>query len=145
MDYRTEIGLRIAKAREDEGLTLEQLSARTDGKLSPNRISNYETGFRMPKPQEIVTLAKALHRRPAYLMALEDNQLPISPLEEKLVKNWRTLPEGERMQHFRTIEALAMTYRDAVPDQTVEKSLGKPDKKRRKLTKRDGQSSHGDD
>ena len=127
MDFKKEIGRRIAGARRDHGLTLKQLSTKT-GVLDPNRISNYETGFRMPGPDEIVALAKALGRRPAYLMALEDAQIPITPLEESLIRNWRTLPERERMEHFRRIEAMAMTHRDPVSDQRVERSLGKPAK-----------------
>lgn len=132
MDYRKEIGRRIAKSREEREWTLGQLSAKTDGLLSANRISNYETGFRMPKPQEVVTLAKVLGKRPAYIMALEDVQTPISTQEEALIRNWRKLPENERMSFYRKIEQLAMAYRDAISDQAVEKSLGKPGKRPRK-------------
>lgn len=130
MDYRKTIGRRIAHARENKGWTLKELSTKTGGALDPNRISNYETGFRLPKPPEIATLAKALGVRPAYLMALDDVQIPITTQEESLIKNWRTLPERERMELFRRVEALAMTYRDPVADQKVERSLGTPTKPR---------------
>lgn len=144
MDYKKEIGRRIQESRLDKGWTLEQLAAKTG--LLANRISNYETGYRMPKPQEIVTLAKAMGKRAAFIAALEDNQLPISGTEEKLIRNWRTLPERERMSYFRKIDQLAMTYRDPVSDRAVEMSLGKPgqDKKRRKEPK-NGETSPGDD
>lgn len=146
MDYRKEIGARIAAARTEKGWTLKELAAKTNGKLDPNRISNYETGFRMPKPAEIVTLAKALGKRPAYMMCLEDAQLPITPQEETLIRNWRALPENERMDWFRKIDARAMTYRDPAPDHRVAKSLGKaPDKKRRTPTDKGQSSLPGDD
>ena len=128
INFKKEIGRRVALARNERGWTLKELSTKIGGALDPNRISNYETGFRMPGPDEIVALAKALGRRPAYLMALEDAQIPITPLEESLIRNWRTLPERERMEHFRRIEAMAMTHRDPVSDQRVERSLGKPAK-----------------
>ena len=149
MDYKKEIGKRIARARADKGWSLLELSAATGDLLLPNRISNYETGFRMPKPQEIVTLAKALGVRPAYMMALEDIQIPITPQEERFIKNWRTLPERERMSFYRKVEQLAMAYRDPVSDQEVEKSLGSPeirnDTKGRKVTRKGKQSLPGDD
>lgn len=143
MDYKKEIGKRIQAAREEKGWTLDQLEAKTG--LASRRISNYETGYRLPKPQELVTLASAMGKRPAFLACLDDSQLPISPLEEKMVRNWRALPERDRMSFFRKLDQLAMTYRDPVSDQTVERSLGRPDKKRRKVTSPGGMSPNGDD
>lgn len=140
MDYKKEIGRRIAEARGKKGWTLEQLSAKT-GTLSANRISNYETGFRMPKPQEVATLAKQLGVRAAYLMGLDDAQTILSPLEETLVRNWRTLPERERMGYFRQIETLAMTHRDPIADAKVEKSLGATPKDGRKPVRAKGKTT----
>lgn len=120
MDFPKEIGRRIKAARNEKGWSLVELSRQTNDLLSDTRIGNYETGFRSPGPPEAVILAKALGKRPAYLMAIDDAQLPIFPKEEELIKNWRVLPENERMSRFREIEQLAMVYRDAVPNTKVE-------------------------
>lgn len=115
MDFKKEIGRRIKAARNEKGWSLVELSRRTNDLLSDTRIGNYETGERMPGPVEAMILAKPLGKRPAYLMALEDNQLPISQQEEALIRNWRALPENERMSRYREIEQLAMVYRDTLP------------------------------
>lgn len=120
MDYKKECGARVAKLREERGWTLRELSTRTGDVLLPTRISNYETGERLLSQQEAVILAKALGTRPAFLLAVDDIQLPITQQEEALIRNWRTLPERERMEYFRKLEMLAMTYRDPVSEARVE-------------------------
>lgn len=124
MDYKKEIGRRIRAAREERKWTLDDLSRETHDVLLPKRISNYETGFRMPGPAEAATLAKALGKRTAYIMAVDDRQLPISAPEEALIRNWRTLNERDRMEIFRKVEALAMANRDPVSDAKVAQSYG---------------------
>lgn len=123
MDYKNEIGRRIRAAREQQGLTLAEVSQRTGDVLTLKRINAYENGDRMPGPDEISILAKALKRRPAYLMALDD---PQTALEEKMVRNWRTLNERDRMEFYRQIETLAMASRDPVQDAVVERHLKHP-------------------
>lgn len=112
MDYKKESGARVQRLRLEKGWTLRELSTKTGDVLLPTRISNYETGLRLLGQQEAVILAKALETRPSYLMAVEDTQLPINRDEETLVKNWRRLPENERMKFYRQIEQLAIAYRD---------------------------------
>lgn len=119
MDYKSEIGARIRRARTDKNLTLEELSVKTGDLLTLKRINAYENGDRMPGPAEVVTLAKALQVRPAFLMAIDDTQLPISAQEEALVRNWRTLNERDRMEFFRKIQTMALQNRDPMPDQVV--------------------------
>lgn len=114
MDYRKVVGARIRETREAKGWILEELSRRTNDVLSLKRISEYELGKRMPRQAEAVILAKALGVRAAYLMALDDTQILISPQEEVLVKNWRRLPENERMSYFRKIEQTSVAYRDTL-------------------------------
>jgi transcriptional regulator with XRE-family HTH domain len=126
MDYKNEVGRRIRAAREAKGFTLAEVSQRTDDVLTLKRINAYENGDRMPGPDEVVILAKALGQRAAYLMALDDTQIAISPIEEKLIRNWRTLPERERMEFYRQLEAMAMTYRDPIQDAVVERHLRLP-------------------
>lgn len=124
MDYKKEIGRRIKLAREEKGWILEDLQRKTDDVLSVSRISNYEQGTRMPGPSEAVILAKALGKRAAWIMAVDDAQLPISLLEEALIRNWRTLTERDRMEFVREIELKAMQSRDPVPDQKVMRTIG---------------------
>lgn len=124
MDYKKEIGRRIREAREEKGWSLAQLSQKTGDVLSLQRIGAYEIGDRMPGPSEAVILAKALGKRAAYLMALDETQTPISPQEEKLVKNWRTLTERDRMHFYREIEQMAMVSRDTL-ESTGERKLPK--------------------
>lgn len=144
MDYRKEIGRRIAELRANRAWTLKDLSLKTKDLLSINRISNYETGERMPGPAEAVILAKAFGVRPAYIMAVDDTQTIISAQEEAMIRNWRTLPERDRMEYFRRLQALALTYRDPAQDLTVERALG-PAPKGKKMTINGKASSPGDD
>jgi transcriptional regulator with XRE-family HTH domain len=116
VDHKIESGRRIRELRKGKGWSLTDLSLRTKEVLSRTRIQNYESGHRMVGPSEAVILAHALSSRPAYIMAVDDTQLPISQQEEKLIKNWRALPENMRMAHFRTIETEALQYRDPAPD-----------------------------
>jgi hypothetical protein len=80
----------------------------------------------MPGPADVAILAKALGKRPAYLMALDDNPLPMDAKEERLLRNWSALPENERMDFFRQIEVRALRYRDPVADREVERHLPRP-------------------
>ena len=113
MDFKKEIGRRIRDSRNAREWSLVRLAQETKGVLSDTRISNYETGERMPGPHEAVILAKALGQRPAFLLAVDDVQIEINAQEEKFIQNWRKLPEKDRMRHFREVEQLAMVYRDS--------------------------------
>lgn len=112
MDFKKEIGERIRRARRDKDLTLDQLAQKTGDRLTLKRINAYENGDRMPGPLEAAILAKALGVRPAYIMALDDTQIPITHQEEALIRNWRKLPENARMSHYRKIEQEAVAYTD---------------------------------
>ena len=116
MDYKNECGARIKRLRLGKSLTLAELSTKTGDLLSPTRISNYETGERLLGQQEAVILAKALGTRAAYLLAVDDIQTPITPQEEAMIKNWRTLAERDRMDVFRHVQALALQSRDPAVD-----------------------------
>lgn len=118
MDFKAEIGRRIKKTREERGWTLAQLARETDDVLTLKRINAYENGDRMPGPSEAVVLSKALKVRPSYLLAVDDTQIPILPIEEKLIRNWRTLNERDRMDVFRRVEALSLQNRDPAPDRS---------------------------
>lgn len=123
MDFKEKIAKRIRAARMDAGLTLRKLAEATDNIVSISRLNNYEHGTRMPGPAEAVLLGEALGIRPAYFLGVDDVQIPITPAEEALVRNWRALPENERMDVFRQLEVKAMRYRDPVQNQIVERHL----------------------
>lgn len=132
VDYKKEIGRRIRSARDERGWTLAELSRETNDVLSRTRIGNYETGERTPGPAEALVLAGALKVRAAYIMGVDDVQLHITTQEEALIRNWRTLPENQRMQYFRQLEQMAMAHRDPVTDARVEKHYPATPKERRK-------------
>lgn len=128
MDYKKAIGERIRKARDALNLSLEQLSRKTVV-LSPSRISNYEQGLRLPKPQQILILSKALSTSPTYLMCL-DEENDVSVEEAQLLRDWGALPENERRSYAKRISALALVYKETVPDERVADSYDKPKKPR---------------
>ena len=132
MDYKAEIGKRIRAAREKLGISLEELSRRTGGKLSKSRIGNYEQGLRMPGPLEANTLAAALGVDAAYLMCL---QTVFTSKAIELMRNWEALPEKERLEYFRRIEVLALAYRQPVPDEKLSPAWTAPKPKHRKPVK----------
>lgn len=125
MDYKDKIAKRLRAAREERGWKLRELAEATDNIVSISRLNNYEHGARMPGPAEAVLLGEALGKRPAYILGVDDVQLPITPMEEALIKNWRTLPENERMALFRQLEVQAIAHRDPVQNQVVERHLPK--------------------
>jgi len=133
MDYKKVIGERIRRAREARNWSQVDLARETGDILSDTRIGNYETGFRMPGPYEVVILGKHLGVKPSYLMALDDSLVQFTQQEEALIKNLRSLSEKDRMTYFRKIEADAMQSRDPVPDAKASKSAGKAPRTKRKL------------
>lgn len=127
------VGERIREARLEKGWDQRDLEAKTPG-INLKRISSYETGQRMPKQSEAVILARALGKRAAWIMAVDDIQLPITQQEETLIRNWRALPERDRMEMYRKVEALALTYRDPVSDARVELHIPTPETESAKRT-----------
>jgi len=117
MNFKKEIGRRLAEAREDKGWSLAKLSEETSRVLSVSRISNYEQGERLPGPREILILSRALGRDPAYLMCLEGGEM--TQQERELLNSWRTLPESERMAYLRRINTIALMYRDPIADEKL--------------------------
>ncbi|MCW8409779.1 XRE family transcriptional regulator [Legionella sp. PATHC035] len=73
MSIREKIGERIHEARKAKGLTRQALADLTDD-IKPSRINNWEHGTRMPGPEEITQLSKALDVSPAFLMGLSDER-----------------------------------------------------------------------
>jgi transcriptional regulator with XRE-family HTH domain len=134
MDYKVESGRRIVMLRERKGWKPQRLAEESG--LLYKRIDHYEKGRRQIAPAEAVTLAKALGTKPAFLMALDESEVQITPTEEALIRNWRTLSERERMEFFRRLETAAMQNRDPVADIHATRAAGKVPKS--KLKKRAG-------
>ena len=106
------IAARLVKAMEARTMSLADLAAATG--LAVSRIGNYRTGLRLMKPWDAKVIASALGIAPAFLLGIED------PIEERLIRNWRALPENERQRIAAKLDAEAMTYRgDAIPDQRL--------------------------
>jgi transcriptional regulator with XRE-family HTH domain len=92
MDLTKRIGQRLRAARQEQKLSLSQLSTRT-GTLSKSRISNYEQGIRRMGLEQAQELAAALGTvTPTYLLCLEDTD-PLSETERKLVEHFRQADE----------------------------------------------------
>jgi transcriptional regulator with XRE-family HTH domain len=92
MDLTKRIGQRLRAARQDQKLSLSELSARTDS-LSKSRISNYEQGIRRMGLEEAQELASALGTvTPVYLLCLDDTD-PLSQRERELVEHFRHADE----------------------------------------------------
>lgn len=118
-DFAVRAGNRVRTTREKRNWTQKKLSEMTGGKLSPSRIANYEQGTRELGIQEAEILGKAMHVQPAFLMGITSLHNPLTPWEEELISNLRALPENERSNYFRRIEALAMAYKTPVADEKL--------------------------
>jgi transcriptional regulator with XRE-family HTH domain len=117
MNYKKEIGRRLAERRTEFGWSLEELSRRTQGILSKSRLGNYEQGTRTPGPMEANILGEVLKVDAAYLMCLQQS---FTKQELDLLRNFRALPEKDRNDYQRRIGALAMIYREPVADERLE-------------------------
>lgn len=63
-------GERLKQAREERGMTLNQLAA--DAEMSRSQVFYYETGKKSPKVDCLVRLAKALDCPTDFLCGLEN-------------------------------------------------------------------------
>ena len=107
MDLTKRIGQRLRAARQEQKLSLADLSSRTNS-LSKSRISNYEQGIRRMGLEEAQELAIALGTvTPTYLLCLDDKD-PLSPRERELIECFRRTDERGR----ETIMKLAMAETD---------------------------------
>ena len=83
------IGDRLRAARHAQGLSLTQLSERTDGSYSKSRISNYEQGIRRLGIEGAQTLAQALGSvSAAYLLCVDEDEV-LAEDEKRLIECFR--------------------------------------------------------
>jgi len=113
------IGRRVAKLREDRGWSLEDLARATKDLLTKSRLSNYEQGTRRLDIEGAKILAGVFGRSAAHILCLDDDQPLLGPEEVEVIANLRALPENERAAYSRRIAAIALAYRDPVPDEAV--------------------------
>lgn len=119
MNYKKEAGRRLQAARLAKRLTLEDLSAKVGKLLSPSRLSNYEQGIRMIGVQEALALYPHLGVEPSHLLCVDVEEGDLTAQETRLLRNFRTLPEKDRNDYERRIEALSLVYREPVPDEKL--------------------------
>jgi transcriptional regulator with XRE-family HTH domain len=114
-DLTKKIGQRLRSARQAQGLSLSDLSART-GSLSKSRISNYEQGIRRMGLEEAQELANALGTvTPIYLLCLDDTD-PLSQEERSLVERYRLADARGRETILRVAETQSV-YRTGDGDE----------------------------
>ena len=73
--YDILLGRRLARARQDTGLTLHELAERLGWHIST--LHNYESGRRPLRIAQLAQLAAALNRSPAAFLAASDEAIPI--------------------------------------------------------------------
>ncbi len=84
-----QIGERLRTERKRRNWSLSDLSARTDGRLSKSRISNYEQGIRRMGLEAAYQLAAAFETvSPAWLLLLDTSD-PLSAEEQRLIQCFR--------------------------------------------------------
>lgn len=125
MNYKKESGRRLKVARNNKGWSLEELSRRMGGMYIASRIGNYEQGTRSYGAKEAIAFATVLGVEAAYLLCVDTPEGEMTQQETELLRNFRALPEKDRNDYSRRIEALAMVYREPVPDERLSETLRK--------------------
>jgi transcriptional regulator with XRE-family HTH domain len=123
------IPARITELRANKGWKLREASDATEGRLSPQRISNYEQGLREMGIPEAKILAKAYGTTAAHVLCLDDDNPVLSKAEQDLIKNLRALPENERFGYMRRIAAVALAYKEPVADERIPNTFTKTEVK----------------
>ncbi|KAA6183650.1 helix-turn-helix transcriptional regulator [Thiohalocapsa marina] len=88
------IANRLRTARAATGLSLKQLSDKTQGRLTKSRISNYEQGLRRLRIESAEILAQALGNvTTAHLLCLDEGELRLNDEEQRLLEVYRSADE----------------------------------------------------
>lgn len=135
MNYKKESGRRLKAARKDRGWTLEELSKKTGGLLSISRLGNYEQGTRAIGVRESLALGTVLGVKASYLLCVDGDEGDMTDQENRLLRNFRALPERDRNEYDRRIEVLALAYKEPVADERLSPAVrgGAPKKPRTPL------------
>ncbi len=86
-----EIGSRIRKYREMQGLSQTELAERI--KVSSARLSNWEQGIHRPNADIIAKICQALDISPSELLDVQISTDTLNEQERKLITAYRDKPE----------------------------------------------------
>lgn len=124
-DQRTELGLKLAEARKNKGLTLQSVGETLGYKAAKQTVGHWETGHSVPDALVLVALSRLYEVDPNELLGIEsikDNQ-------------WRALAHGMANGHPKAeMRGILSNFCDLVdaqysainkPAEPVKKSLPK--------------------
>lgn len=122
MDRRARVAARLRELMDEHKppLSLSGLDRETGGRLSKSRLGNYLQGTRMIGPEEAIILANVFGVTAAHVLCLDEDVPVLTPLERKLIDDFRTLPENLRNDYARRLSLLAMAHRDPLPDERLQ-------------------------
>ncbi len=89
-----EIGNRIRKFREEQGISQKELAKRIG--VSNSRISNWEQGINRPDADFLADLCRALNVSPSILLDVRLSPDDLNDQERKVIRAYRTKTE---LQH----------------------------------------------
>jgi transcriptional regulator with XRE-family HTH domain len=127
-EFKQAVGRRLRELRAAKDWTLADVERRSGDQIARTRLNNYERGIRLPSQAEAEVLGVPFDVPASYILRLDEDMHPLNKIERQLIKDFRVLPEGERMAYARRIGSLAATYRDPVPDETVSRFLPAPER-----------------
>lgn len=90
------IGARLRNAREDMGLTHQEVADRIG--LTAAGYGHYERGNRLPPIDQLVKLTTVLGRSINYFLDLPSDKCDLSADEEQLVRDFRAVNEPQIRQ-----------------------------------------------
>ncbi|RLB14220.1 MAG: XRE family transcriptional regulator [Deltaproteobacteria bacterium] len=95
-EIEIKVGERVRQVREQKGLTLEDVSQRTD--IDPSYLAQIETGEVAPPLGVVIKLAKALEMRMGYFISGEENRpyTIVRQHDRKLVSRY----DSKRGKHY---------------------------------------------
>jgi transcriptional regulator with XRE-family HTH domain len=97
------IGRRIQIMRKERGLTQEQLSQAVG--LSPNYLSNIETGLKTPKLETFIEIVNALHCDANTLLA-DVVDSTVTQESSQIARSLAELPVADQRKIMKVVEVL---------------------------------------
>lgn len=85
------IGIRLRNAREDAGLTHQEVAERIG--LTAAGYGHYERGKRLPPVDQLIKLSEVLGRSINYLLDMPATKSDLSADEEEMVRYFRAIHE----------------------------------------------------
>lgn len=91
-----ELGLRITKAIQNQGLTQKKLAQRIG--VTESVLSRYISGQRDPKPDTLANIATALHTTSDFLLGIENNEFDHPRIRRMIARNASSMTEQEKRE-----------------------------------------------